>query len=74
MLAPLAQVCQLENPGERDKPLAAINVTEVWGVGWRLGEQLCEGGIHTALDLARLDPATARRRWFWRVIGGGRQL
>lgn len=35
----------------------------MWGVGPRIGRQLQEAGIRTVLDLARLDPATVRRRW-----------
>ena len=35
----------------------------VWGVGRRIAKQLQDAGIHTVLDLARMDPATIRRRW-----------
>ena len=38
-------------------------VEEVWGVGRRIAAQLKEGGIHTVLDLARMDLATVRQRW-----------
>ena len=43
--------------------LAATPVEEVWGVGRRIAAQLKEGGIHTVLDLARMDLATVRQRW-----------
>ena len=61
----LAQVCNLAalTPPELDDVLAVTAVNEVWGVGRRLAAQLTEGGIHTVLDLARLDPAMVRSRW-----------
>jgi DNA polymerase V len=61
----LAQVCNLEAlaPDERDAVLAATAVNEVWGVGRQITKQLNAGGIYTALDLARLDPATVRSKW-----------
>ena len=61
----LAQVCNLAAlmPAELEAVLAATAVNEVWGVGRRISKQLCEGGITTALDLARLDPAMVRSRW-----------
>jgi len=60
-----AQVCSLGHlePGARDALLQATEVGEVWGVGRRIGAQLKEAGIHTVLDLARLDPAMVKRRW-----------
>jgi len=39
------------------------DVGEVWGVGRAIGEQLVEAGVTTVLDLVRLDPMTARRRF-----------
>jgi len=61
----LAQVCNLvQLPSEElDAVLEATEVGEVWGVGRKIAAQLKEAGIETALDLARLDPATVRRRW-----------
>ena len=61
----LAQVCNLAAlmPAELEAVLAATAVNEVWGVGRRISKQLGEGGISTALDLARLDPAMVRSRW-----------
>lgn len=63
--AELAQVCNLAelSPTERDAVLQATDVAEVWGVGRKIAAQLKEAGIDTVLDLARLDPATVRRRW-----------
>lgn len=61
----LSRVCNLEsmNQAEREAILQATDVQEVWGVGRRIGAQLREAGINTALDLARMDSATVRRRW-----------
>jgi DNA polymerase V len=63
--ADLAQVCNLASltPAALDEALAMTAVNEVWGVGRRLTAQLRESGIHTARDLARLDPGMVRRRW-----------
>jgi DNA polymerase V len=60
-----SQVCHLGNleSKELDALMLATEVGEVWGVGRRIGAQLKEAGIHTVLDLARLDPATVKRRW-----------
>ena len=60
-----AQVCHLGTlpPAEVDTLLAATAVGDVWGVGPRIGAQLRDVGVLTALDLARLDPASVRRRW-----------
>lgn len=61
----LSQVCHLGAMAlpEREALLAATEVGEVWGVGRKIGQQLNQAGIHTALDLARLPPDTARARW-----------
>ena len=63
--AHLAQVCNLAalTTTERDTVFAATTVNEVWGIGRCIAAQLNEGGIHTVLDLVRLDPATVRSRW-----------
>jgi DNA polymerase V len=63
--AELARVCNLASlpAADLDAVLQATDVSEVWGVGRRIAEQLNEGGVHTVLDLMRLDPATVRRRW-----------
>lgn len=61
----LSQVCHLGAMSQdaREEVLTATDVGEVWGVGPRIGKQLNDEGIHTVLDLARLDPSTVRRRW-----------
>ena len=46
-----------------DDVLASTLVEEVWGVGREIGAQLHQCGVHTVLDLARLEPAMVRRRW-----------
>ncbi|KRD25559.1 DNA polymerase V subunit UmuC [Acidovorax sp. Root267] len=63
--AELAQVCNLAAlpAQDLDDVLAATLVEDVWGVGRKNATQLHEGGVHTVLDLARMDPATVRRRW-----------
>ena len=63
--AELAQVCNLTAlpAQDLDDVLASTLVEEVWGVGRKIGAQLHQCGVHTVLDLARLDPAMARRRW-----------
>ena len=61
----LMQVCNFADmtKEEFEAVLAATPVNEVWGVGRRITAQLNEGGIRTALDLARLDTATIRSKW-----------
>ena len=61
----LARVCDLASlaPEARDALLQATAVEEVWGVGRRLAPQLQAMGLHTALDLARADPAAVQRRF-----------
>jgi DNA polymerase V len=63
--ANLARVCSFAalSADEQQAVLQATAVGDVWGVGRRIGAQLKEGGVNTAWDLARLDPATVRRRW-----------
>lgn len=46
-----------------DAVLEATALGDIWGIGRRIGEQLQAEGLKTALDVARLDPATVRRRW-----------
>ena len=43
--------------------LAATDLGEIWGIGRRIGEQLRADGLKSALDVARMDPTHARRRW-----------
>ena len=57
-----AQVCHLGAlaPSDLADLLGRTEVGEVWGVGPRISRQWMAQGVHTALDLARLTPATAR--------------
>ncbi|BFO56779.1 DUF4113 domain-containing protein [Acidovorax sacchari] len=61
----LAQVCNLAtlSPAGLENVLRGTAVTEVWGVGRKIGAQLIEAGVHTVWDLTQMDPALARRRW-----------
>ncbi|EHL24826.1 DNA-directed DNA polymerase [Acidovorax sp. NO-1] len=63
--AHLAQVCNFAalSADEQRAIMQATAVGDVWGVGRKIGAQLAEGGVLTAWDLSRLDPATVRRRW-----------
>lgn len=60
-----ARVCNLATlpASDLDAVLAATDLGEVWGIGRRIGTQLREAGLATALDVARLDPSMVRRRW-----------
>jgi len=61
----LGRVCNLVAMSERQRDwlFQRTDVGEVWGVGRRIAAQLQAGGIHSVLDLKRLDPATAKRQW-----------
>src|SRR5450830_1213705 len=61
----LAQICHLGAVSQPalEQILAATAVTEVWGVGRRMGARLVAEGVRTVLDLARLDPMIARRQF-----------
>ena len=63
--AELAQSCNLGacSTQQLEAVFAATAVGEVWGVGRHIGAKLAEGGIHTALDLARMEAATVRRHF-----------
>ena len=63
--AHFAQVCDLSraSPAELQALLQATDVSEVWGVGGRIGAQLRELGVQTVWDLSRMDPQVARKRW-----------
>lgn len=63
-----AQVCHLgevmqHHPTAWHALLQATPVNEIWGVGPRITKQLNAQGIHSALDLQRMDPDTVRSRW-----------
>ena len=60
-----AQICHL-GACTREELAALLQVTDVgdvWGVGAKIGAQLRAQGIHTALDLQRMDPAAAKAGW-----------
>jgi DNA polymerase V len=61
----LGQVCDLGAlpASDVDALFAATGVRDVWGIGPRLSAQLQADGITTVLQLVRMDPAVARRRW-----------
>lgn len=63
--AHLARVCDLAAlpADELAAVLGATKVGDIWGIGRRLSAQLESDGMSSALDVARMDPATARRRW-----------
>lgn len=63
--AELAKVCNLAAlpAQDLDDVLAATDLGDVWGIGRRIAAQLQAEGLRTALDVARMDPATVRRRW-----------
>ena len=63
--AEFARVCDLSAlpAADLDAALAATNLDEIWGIGQRIAAQLQAEGLHTALDVARMDPAMVRRRW-----------
>lgn len=61
----LAQICHLGvlSEAQRQMLFERTEVTEVWGVGPRIGKQLKEAGVSTVWDLFKLDPVTVARRW-----------
>ena len=61
-LAQVADLASLPQP-ELEALLAATPLQEIWGIGPRIGAQLREAGLSTALDVRRLDPAAVRQRW-----------
>lgn len=63
--AELAQVCNLSalQPDEVDRLFAATDVGSVWGVGRRISEKLRAGGVHTVLDLVRMDAPALRAQF-----------
>ena len=63
--AELAQVCDLAKlpASDFDAVLQATELGDVWGIGRRIGAQMQAEGLRTALDVARMDAATVRRRW-----------
>jgi len=56
-------VVDICDPFKRDWVLRNTAVAEVWGVGRRLNAHLQAMGIHSAMDLARADPASLRAKF-----------
>lgn len=58
-------VCDLTTlpTAELEAMMAGVAVTDIWGVGARLGERLHAEGIHTALQLRQADPRRIRERY-----------
>lgn len=53
-------VADLHHPGDREALLSEWPVRDVWGVADATAARLAAVGVHTALDLARMDPHHAR--------------
>ena len=64
--AELARVCNFSAlpAADLDTVLEVTDLGEIWGIGRHIAAQLREEGLKTALDVARMDPVVARRRWF----------
>jgi DNA polymerase V len=60
-----ARVCNLAalSAEELAAVMAATRIGDIWGIGPRLTAQFEAEGLKTALDVARMDPSTVRRRW-----------
>lgn len=56
-------VVDICDPFKRDWVLRNTDVAEVWGVGRKMKGHLEEMGIKTAMDLARADPWTLRKKF-----------
>lgn len=56
-------VVDICDPFKRDWVLRNTDVAEVWGVGRRMKANLDEMGIKTAMDLAKADPWTLRKKF-----------
>ena len=50
-------------PARQEKAMASEPVTEIWGIGRRIGKKLSEQGIITVLDFAQADTATLRKQF-----------
>jgi DNA polymerase V len=63
--AEFARVCDLAKlpASDLEAVLAATKAEDIWGIGPRITAQLAELGVHTALDVVRMDPRVVRKRW-----------
>lgn len=64
----------VDNPLRTEKLLSRQPVTEVWGIGGRLGKKLNAVGITTALQLARANPSLIRKNFSVVVERTAREL
>ena len=56
-------VVVLNERARQQKLMQLVPVTDIWGVGRRLGKRLAEQGIRTALDLARCPPERIQKQF-----------
>jgi DNA polymerase V len=58
-------VCNLAEVSAQEWELLMANtdVGDVRGVGRKIADQPCSGGIHTVVDLARINVASLRRQF-----------
>jgi len=56
-------VCVLDNDAERLKVLAAISISDVWGIGRKLSKIMTVMGLNHALDLAEYPAGLARKEF-----------
>lgn len=56
-------VVDLSSPVRQRKLMALVNVSEVWGVGGRIGKRLQSMGIKTVLDLANCNTNMIRKNF-----------
>ncbi|GIU53984.1 Y-family DNA polymerase [Shewanella sp. KT0246] len=54
-------VCYINSAQQRHNILASMQVTDVWGIGSRIGKKLQQMGIHNALALSKLQPRLVRK-------------
>jgi DNA polymerase V len=66
-----AGVCDLRSAAVRSELLPTVPVEEVWGIGGASAAKLAKLGIHTAADLAALEPDDARALM---TVTGGRTV
>ncbi len=64
-------VCDLRSNQVRDELLPTVPVDEIWGIGGASAAKLARLGIHTAADLAELNPDDARALM---TVTGGRTV
>ena len=63
-------VVDLTDSGRQKRLMAITPVEEVWGIGRRLSKRLKEQGIHTALELANLEPSQVRKQYSITLLSG----